>query len=458
MNRRESLVLLGAGVSTWGGYSFLRSRSGSGTQASEDVPTGTSTPEAEVWNSSPGLNQTAPAPVSLWDRSETPTPEYDQSTTTESPSSEDNQVPTVTFETFVGRNQIEAGWNHLFWWTHHFESYSLHSSQVKLFPELIDSSPQERLEVIVVGLPYPDELRRFGEPPVYVLSRAQLGGTVGFSLAGQDGYSVAIETDVDAIPDRPFQLKAFVTASSKKFEDLTETDVELLCETDRLVVDSGRLKKSPHPDEAKTLIQDTYSRRVEEGAYVLMFTGTTLGKDWEVVLMVSKSGYIDDKSRIRNPERAAYVTKALKSGLADKLGSILYSAATDAGFSQKRHKAEFVIEFTQNLPYIQDTVGTGYRDYTKSVIETLVDAGGDCEDTAILMAAILESRDFNYDAVLLLLPGHMAVGVAGENDLPGSYYEFDGKRYYYLETTGGGWEVGEIPEEYENELAEIQRV
>lgn len=79
--------------------------------------------------------------------------------------------------------------------------------------------------------------------------------------------------------------------------------------------------------------------------------------------------------------------------------------------------------------------------------------GGDCEDKAILLAALL--RSLGYRTALLVFkgdPGHMAVGV----DCPdcwGSYYLKDGVKYFYLETTGPGWYVGEVPEEYRGERA-----
>jgi len=107
-------------------------------------------------------------------------------------------------------------------------------------------------------------------------------------------------------------------------------------------------------------------------------------------------------------------------------------------------KPDLVISFVQSMPYIADDVTTPYDDYPRYPIETVFAGGGDCEDTSILVAAILDGM--GYDVALLLLEGarHMAVGVA----IPGieaPYYEFGGKQYYYLETTGAGYEIGVIP-------------
>ncbi|RJX16706.1 MAG: hypothetical protein C4575_14835 [Desulforudis sp.] len=105
--------------------------------------------------------------------------------------------------------------------------------------------------------------------------------------------------------------------------------------------------------------------------------------------------------------------------------------------------------------YVTDDLSKGFDQYARYPLETLVDQKGDCEDTSILLASIL--KEMNYGVVLILLPGdpgHMAVGVKGEN-LPGVYYEYQGTRYYYVETTGTGWSIGQIPKEYRNRKAQI---
>jgi hypothetical protein len=42
----------------------------------------------------------------------------------------------------------------------------------------------------------------------------------------------------------------------------------------------------------------------------------------------------------------------------------------------------------------------------------------------------------------------MGAGVAGGDGLSGAYFEKDGVKYYYLETTSEGWRLGEVPEGY----------
>jgi hypothetical protein len=113
----------------------------------------------------------------------------------------------------------------------------------------------------------------------------------------------------------------------------------------------------------------------------------------------------------------------------------------------------FILAFVQSLPYTSDDVTTGFDDYPRYPIETLVDGGGDCEDSSFLFAGILKKLD--YGVCLINPPGHVAVGVLSGGSLTGTYYELDGSRYYYCETTDGGWDIGDCPHKYKNEKANL---
>ena len=112
-----------------------------------------------------------------------------------------------------------------------------------------------------------------------------------------------------------------------------------------------------------------------------------------------------------------------------------------------------VIAFVQAMPYTSDNVTTGYDEYPRYPIETLVDGGGDCEDSSILAAALLS--EMGYSVILIELPGHMALGIKGDESLSGTYYEYNGSRYYYVETTASGFGIGDIPSAYKNSTAII---
>ena len=71
------------------------------------------------------------------------------------------------------------------------------------------------------------------------------------------------------------------------------------------------------------------------------------------------------------------------------------------------HRGVRPVSFAQNLPYTADDVTTGFDEYPRFPYETLYDNGGDCEDTSILVSAML--RELRYGVALLHFPGHMAV-------------------------------------------------
>lgn len=112
-----------------------------------------------------------------------------------------------------------------------------------------------------------------------------------------------------------------------------------------------------------------------------------------------------------------------------------------------------VIAFVQSFTYVSDSESTGFDEYPRYPLETLFSREGDCEDTAILTAKLI--RELGYGSALIFLPGHCAVGIKGDDSLAGSYYNVNGVRYYYLETTAIGYKIGEIPEKYKNEKATV---
>ena len=44
----------------------------------------------------------------------------------------------------------------------------------------------------------------------------------------------------------------------------------------------------------------------------------------------------------------------------------------------------------------------------------------------------------------------------GSENISGTYWEYEGSKYYYLETTGEGWGIGKLPDEYKNTSASIR--
>jgi hypothetical protein len=124
-------------------------------------------------------------------------------------------------------------------------------------------------------------------------------------------------------------------------------------------------------------------------------------------------------------------------------------------------KVEFVIAFVQAMPYTPDDVSTGYDEYERFPYETLYDDGGDCEDTSILLGAIL--KKMGYGVILVLPKGHAALAVKCtpsdfNDDYSVSYYNYKGYQYCYLETTGENWGIGEMPDEYKGKKVNLEAI
>ena len=120
----------------------------------------------------------------------------------------------------------------------------------------------------------------------------------------------------------------------------------------------------------------------------------------------------------------------------------------------RQERIDFVLSFVQSLPYTHDDVTTGYDEFRRYAIETLIDGGGDCEDTTILVAAIL--RGLGEKTILIFTPGHIALGVSG--NFTGAYVTYGGTQYYYCETTGTGWTVGDLPASSGTKVTHIIRL
>ena len=106
----------------------------------------------------------------------------------------------------------------------------------------------------------------------------------------------------------------------------------------------------------------------------------------------------------------------------------------------------FAASFVQSLKYAEDDEDDPNCEYPKFPVEMLKDAQGDCEDKAMLTAAILDSMGYNL--TLIRLPNHMAVGVHLDEDIPG--FDYYVNEYYFLETTQFPHRLGRVPEQYKD--------
>lgn len=156
---------------------------------------------------------------------------------------------------------------------------------------------------------------------------------------------------------------------------------------------------------------------------------------------------------IKDPADDAY----LKS-IADQILKI----CKDKGYTSAQDEANMVLAFTQYIEYAYDADTHGVEEYWNFPLETLWLQKGDCEDTSILFCAISQYMDGDgdgkqdYGTALFLMSGHMAAGAAIDGFVApatsgDSYntkitgFKSGGTAYYYCETTGEGWLIGQVP-------------
>lgn len=158
--------------------------------------------------------------------------------------------------------------------------------------------------------------------------------------------------------------------------------------------------------------------------------------------------YLD---KVRKKEHPSWVEKHLLTYCTDEEEKKFVKTLVDdlkknlPEVADQRDYVDYVIAFVQGVKYADDASTTGFEDYWRYPSETVLEKTGDCEDSAILAAVMI--RELGYGVALIAFDGHVGVGIKGADFLPGCYYEKDGVKYYYLETTASGWNVGDLPED-----------
>jgi hypothetical protein len=182
-------------------------------------------------------------------------------------------------------------------------------------------------------------------------------------------------------------------------------------------------------------------------------TWTFKGREftWSTRFRAEDLAYYRDRDRAPTVDYSVYAADRMDDKYIEQLVGLFRELARKYDMSDLETIA-FIVSFVQSLPYTQDNLTSPYDEYPRFPLETLIEGGGDCEDSAILTATLL--KELGQDVMLIRLGGHMAVGVACD-ECDGTYYATVGRRYYYIETTGTGWGIGQIPPQYEYQEARL---
>jgi len=250
----------------------------------------------------------------------------------------------------------------------------------------------------------------------------------------QNGYDAtklkleSVQKEYDAIKS---QL-ATAQDEIKKLQGTLATQSTTLTQTQKRVTD---LEKELNNTMDTKLVQ--YFRFFYQGVRY----------DWTLPIPLRTYFYYKAKSRLADVSKYGALAA---DAYADSLVNVLVNNLKDATITYNLRQIDvinMVATFIQSLPGIDKNATTPYDGVPRYPIETIMEQQGDCEDTSILAAAILVRM--GYDVVFFVYeqPKHIAVGIY----MPGSTgysWEYKGKRYFYLETTGGKWQLGDSPFEY----------
>lgn len=161
-------------------------------------------------------------------------------------------------------------------------------------------------------------------------------------------------------------------------------------------------------------------------------------------------GYYKNRSHVRQ-DYAQYAVSEYDREVIRKLADSFGAHGRQNKYSDTEIALN-VISFVHTIPYTYDSETTGFAEYPRYPVETLVE-GGDCEDRAVLAAAVFYELDI--DCVLILMKDHMALGLKDDGNLSGQSYSHNGTVYYYAGVTDGETVVGIISEKIDPTLLEI---
>ena len=298
-------------------------------------------------------------------------------------------------------------------------------------------------------------------------SKIVIGLILGIALGIAGGY-IYFNPKIEQFSNTINDLSGIIEDSVSSLHDITNEFTELSDDHDSLIDELTELvnEKSSIEDDYDEL-ESSYTELLDDYEILVaslplipqQMSGTTLereyewifdGKRYDLSLSIPESqyDYYKDLERIYQADYSVYVSHPYDDAFINTINRKFNLIALEENLTEDE-KINLVISFVQSLPYTVDSVTTIFDEYPRYPLETLIDNGGDCEDSSILTASLLNSM--NYDVILINPPGHMAVGVNLE--AYGSYWEYNGNPYYYIETTAGGWKIGDLPEEYEESSA-----
>lgn len=223
----------------------------------------------------------------------------------------------------------------------------------------------------------------------------------------------------------------------------------------------GELPAARFDLEAATPLTDGSGRKVEF-AWTLWETSPSGTGSLSAAFTINETDYSAAKGLMRYPvvpvENYARYPREQMSASVQQVAAFFREHSETHGFSSLMEMAN-VVGFVRSIRYASDEETRNRPEWANFAVETLYDAAGDCEDHAILAAALLHYLGHSVALFWLELEdsGHIAIGY----DCPdggGAFFAVgaDGRTYYYVETvpTSSAERVGDLSAEFVTHLKE----
>jgi len=161
--------------------------------------------------------------------------------------------------------------------------------------------------------------------------------------------------------------------------------------------------------------------------------------------------FLDENGGFYQSDPQNYLSDKILNGLSEDVKNLSYKISKMTKGKSVFNTMDILLQFVHdpNFKYEYDIDSTGYEEYARYPLETLVDRVGDCECLSILAASIFKLNGFK--AALLIVQAeeslHCVAGIAiPENvQMIGDWVEANGVKYFMCEATGSGWSVGQNP-------------
>lgn len=204
----------------------------------------------------------------------------------------------------------------------------------------------------------------------------------------------------------------------------------------------------------------------EEGSIVSAFNWVYAGKRWKESFRVAESDYSLSAAE-RDSFQPLYGESDYQDGyivLRDTDIATFYSDLYGYLYQKNRHRLQSVNE---KLLQLREHYDLDYRELAELVISwvqyttyelpekkygiytqlELIESGkGDCDTRSVILYTIL--KDLGYDVLIYYSEfyQHAMLGIARVGH--GTYLKYGGEKYYFVETTATGWEIGDLPPEW----------